>query len=990
MAWTRRIAVVIDHTKVSTATQTNFTIPIVVTHSELRTIANGGLVNDGTKDAAYFSDAACTTMLKFQRVSYSPTTGVLICWVKIPSLSNAVDTTIYLGYANSSISTDQQDAVNAWDASTAAAYHFGDGTTLNLVDHLGNFTLTNVGTAAAAAGLIGGAVSTNGSTSYLQRTTSTPASAYPLTIETLMKPAASVATSQTVVGLGLTGAGTTIGFLVQARATDAVRGQAGNTSAAPQSANGVLDTTNWHYIGAAYTSDTSRSLIVDAGAEITSAASTAPLATPDNISVGTQATNSGHNQFFNGLVNFVIVSTVARSAGWRATRQAATKGIATFSTAGSPTTVTPASIVQTQPASSVTSGVAMAHVVFAATTDGTTVDTSFTGNCVVTINTPAGYASGSLGGTTTVACVAGVADCTNLIPTVDGPAYTLTGTMPGYTAVTTNPFTGVGPVVAANQAFVTAMGGDAALITANDPRILANGALTSLADVIGAIGGRAAGCTMAGSGATIAAGKVSLVAANTPYYASAADSRLDLTGGTFATPKPVWLLVIGAASSGGGGGELANISSDPTSTTTYPYARARALAGTWQAAFASDGAAPSGSSTPIPRTAGAFVSDTGVTATDSVIRAMAIGKMGYQSPTTDQSTQVNGAWGFVPSMGGEQPRFIHRATPSTAGSCKLAFGRFGSTYIDGTLSWLGVLTGDLTLAKLKAFQAFARTQFGATIDIVAVPSLAFTGNSHVTSQTDQPGGDMQTPINTSGTTSMPYYMAHKVSGRGSLIQQGLKLADTHAYSWGRSGKNITQVLDTFDVEVGLLADGTRTGAICVLFYDIGNAIGPGVAMTQTTYLNNLIALKAKCDALATASGLVVNLVQLPDSDRQVYYNASWPTIPTGHSSEGTLRLSIGSALAASVSTYGAAVFDMAANVAIAAIGNFAAPSCYSTTNYNINANAPFAGGDSTHGAPPLYQAMGEALKTLLFDVNESLLYPRRLQKVLNLHRQRRA
>jgi hypothetical protein len=962
VAYTRYIALTVDHTKVNSTDQTNFTWPFSVTHTELRTVANGGLVTNASGfDIATFSDTGASTSLKFQRLSYSATAGTITGVVKSPTLSASVDPIVYLCYGNSSITTDQQDAANAWDATTITAKGaFGDGTTLDLTDHSGSYTLTNTG-ATAAAGLIAGAASFNGTSNVMEKT-SAPFTAYPATVVALFKPSASVTANREVVSVQERANASIVGVGIRARATDEVRAKAGG-AADTQTANGVLNSSAWHLASAVFTSSTSRRLIVDAATTITGTAADSMTASLNNLSVGASFTSGAAGSFFSGLINTYIIYNVTKPDSWLLTLDAAFRGIATFSSAAAPAAIVAALSFSAQPPASVTSGVAMATVTV-------TADAGASGlTCTLTLVGP----SGSVTNNTAICNGSGIATFSTLTATGDGPGYTMTAAVSGYTGATSSSFTVIGAVVAANQALVTAMGGDSFLFTVHDARVLASGALTSFPDSIGAIGGRPAGCTMTGSGATVSGGVVSLIAASTPYYVSAADSRLILTGGTFASPVPVWLLTIGSAS---GNGEFTNIAADPTSTTTYPYLRARTLAGTWQAAFASDGAAASGSSTPIPRTAGAFVSDSGVAFAGGAIRATCIGKMGYQSPNTDQSTQVNGAWMFLPNMGGEQPRPIHRATASTAGNCKLALGRFGATYATASLSWMGVYTGDLTLTKLQAFQAFARAQFGATIDIVAVPSLAFTGNSHVTSQTDQAGGDMQTPIDTSGTTSMPYYMAHKTSGtRGSLITQGLKLSDTHAYSWGRSGKNILQVLDTFDVEIALLADGTRTGPVVVLFYDIGNAIGPGVAMDQTTYLANLVLLKNKCDTLAATSGRVVNLIHILDSDRNSYYNANWPTIPSGYSANGTLRNAIGVAMLADPLTYGSAVFDIAANVSVVSIGTFAAPKCYSTTYYDITANSPFAGGDATHLAPLGYQAMGEGIKTGLFDVIDTLLYP---------------
>jgi len=48
---------------------------------------------------------------------YVSTTGEVIAWVKLPSLSGTTDTSIYMYYGNSGAS-DQSSATTAWDTNT--------------------------------------------------------------------------------------------------------------------------------------------------------------------------------------------------------------------------------------------------------------------------------------------------------------------------------------------------------------------------------------------------------------------------------------------------------------------------------------------------------------------------------------------------------------------------------------------------------------------------------------------------------------------------------------------------------------------------------------------------------------------------------------------------------------------------------------------------------------------------------------------------------
>jgi len=99
---------------------------------------------------------------------YNPSTGAILYWVKIPTVSHTADTVFYLFYGNSSVSTDQSNKTAVWDGNYVGVWH--------LSDNAANTTVTDStindsnGTAVAntnsksVAGEIGSALSFNGST----------------------------------------------------------------------------------------------------------------------------------------------------------------------------------------------------------------------------------------------------------------------------------------------------------------------------------------------------------------------------------------------------------------------------------------------------------------------------------------------------------------------------------------------------------------------------------------------------------------------------------------------------------------------------------------------------------------------------------------------------------------------------------------------------------------------------------------------------------
>src|SRR3990167_4614157 len=144
--YTFRSILTVDNTKVAgTANLTSFPMLFTGTFDgtggepDLRTTGNGGDVTDAEGDDIIFtSDAAGSTVLDFERETYSATTGAVNFWVEIPTLDFDDDTLIYMFYGNSSVTTSQEDITGTWDANYAGVWHLPDGTTLGALDSTSN------------------------------------------------------------------------------------------------------------------------------------------------------------------------------------------------------------------------------------------------------------------------------------------------------------------------------------------------------------------------------------------------------------------------------------------------------------------------------------------------------------------------------------------------------------------------------------------------------------------------------------------------------------------------------------------------------------------------------------------------------------------------------------------------------------------------------------------------------------------------------------
>lgn len=155
--YTYRRTITIDETKVSGSSDfTDFTILVSGTYAYLKTTANGGSVTNSNGYDIKFETTGGTT-LDYERERYIATTGEVIFWVQIPTLSYNTDTDIYMYYNNSSVSTDQSNKTGTWESSYVCVYHLPDGSTLSGADSTANgINLTATGPTALSSGKIGG------------------------------------------------------------------------------------------------------------------------------------------------------------------------------------------------------------------------------------------------------------------------------------------------------------------------------------------------------------------------------------------------------------------------------------------------------------------------------------------------------------------------------------------------------------------------------------------------------------------------------------------------------------------------------------------------------------------------------------------------------------------------------------------------------------------------------------------------------------------
>jgi hypothetical protein len=128
-----------------------------VTDTDLKFTSFGGGVASSTGLDILFTSSDGTTKLDHEMEYYASSTGQLISWVRIPSLSPTVDTVLYVYYGNASAS-DQTNKTGVWDTNYKGVWHLPNGTTLTATDSTSNGRNgTLVNTPTAVAGQIDGA-----------------------------------------------------------------------------------------------------------------------------------------------------------------------------------------------------------------------------------------------------------------------------------------------------------------------------------------------------------------------------------------------------------------------------------------------------------------------------------------------------------------------------------------------------------------------------------------------------------------------------------------------------------------------------------------------------------------------------------------------------------------------------------------------------------------------------------------------------------------
>lgn len=160
-------SITIDHTKCgASGSRTDFPVVVSGTYTYLKTTGNGGDVQSSSGyDIFFTSDSAGSTLLSWEQVNWSGSTGTVEYHVKVPSVSSSSDTIFYIWYGNASTSSFQGGSLGAaWNSNFKLVQHVKDGTTLTTTESTSNGNDgTNSGGTAVTGQVDGGIGFTAGS-----------------------------------------------------------------------------------------------------------------------------------------------------------------------------------------------------------------------------------------------------------------------------------------------------------------------------------------------------------------------------------------------------------------------------------------------------------------------------------------------------------------------------------------------------------------------------------------------------------------------------------------------------------------------------------------------------------------------------------------------------------------------------------------------------------------------------------------------------------
>jgi len=345
--WGYRKAITVDADKVSgSSALTDFPMLFSVTDGDLAFTDFDGNVASSTAGDIVFTSSDGVTKLSHEIEYYASTTGEIVAWVKIPSLSNSVDTTIYIYYGNAA-ADDQQDAANVWDSNYMMVQHLSEDPSGSAPQMLDSTANNNDGTSSGTmttsdqvSGKIDGSLEFDGNSTQDDLITVPNSSVWDnittaITISAWVNP-------NSVGALGYR--------------SDIIQRSSGNndwwfnlqnsgklsfyadniTGGTYKQSTSVINENELSYVVVSYDDVNDIRFYIN-GTYINTVAASGSFITTDNL-VYFGANHNGPSTVFRGIIDELKVSNIVRSTDWIATEYNNQSSPSTFYTYGSVST----------------------------------------------------------------------------------------------------------------------------------------------------------------------------------------------------------------------------------------------------------------------------------------------------------------------------------------------------------------------------------------------------------------------------------------------------------------------------------------------------------------------------------------------------------------------------------------------------------------------------------------------------------------------------
>lgn len=317
------------------STQTNFPVLVSQTDNRFKSTGNGGHVasSSGFDIRPYTDTTLGTAITGYELERYNASTGEVIMWVKVASLSSST-TPIVLGYGDTTLTTDGSSSTT-WDANFLGVYHLKDGTTLNLNSSTGSNNGTIVGSPTVSAAQIDGGITTLTDLNYVNCGTGmNPTS---LTYSVWAKPTSLSNAYSTTIGRIQSGVET----VLYVKSTGKLACYVSATALLDYDGTGshTLSTNTFYHLALTYSSSTGLIGYVNGVSDGTASANGNLVTTATQTNIGHDAVTSG--RYFTGVLDEVRISNTVRSANWLTTEYNSGNSPSTFETLGAEVSLFP-------------------------------------------------------------------------------------------------------------------------------------------------------------------------------------------------------------------------------------------------------------------------------------------------------------------------------------------------------------------------------------------------------------------------------------------------------------------------------------------------------------------------------------------------------------------------------------------------------------------------------------------------------------------------